>query len=52
MTVIDFNSMVNKDFGKEGLFVDNYFPQKIYYQRLVGILEEEMKKIGRISKKN
>ena len=41
LTVIDFNSMVNSDFGEEGIFVENLFPGKAYYRRLIGVLEKE-----------
>ena len=41
-TIIDFNSMVNNNFGEEGLFVESFFPQKRYYQQLMGILKERL----------
>ena len=44
LTVVDFNSMVNNDFGKEGLFVENLFPEKSYYQQLMSVLGREVTK--------
>ena len=49
LTIINFNSMVNNNFGEEGLFVDNYFPRKAYYEQLMDILERE---IGKALEKN
>ena len=44
LTVIDFNSMVNNNFGEEGLFIENLFPKKDYYQQLIGRLEEMVRR--------
>ena len=44
LTVVDFNNMVNNDFGEENIFIESLFPAKHYYQQLMGVLEEEIGK--------
>ena len=42
LTIIDFNSIVNNDFGEEGLFVENLYPRKAHYRELISLLEREI----------
>ena len=43
--VIDFNHLVNQDFGQKDLFAKNSYPHPFYYQKLMDNLEEKIKTI-------
>lgn len=46
--IADFNEMVNSDFGKNQLFLDELIPQEIYYRKLIETLSEMIRLILRL----
>lgn len=47
-TVLDFDFMVNQNLGRDVLFLNELYPQDIYYQRLAQRLVDEVKLIYRL----
>ena len=45
LTIVDFNSIVNNNFGEEKLFIEDLYPKKAYYQQLIGVVEKEVERI-------
>jgi hypothetical protein len=42
--LIDFNNMVNLNLGRDTIFHDEFYPQHLYYQQLMGLLETKIRK--------
>lgn len=51
VTIIDFETIINRDYGKNNLFFQEDTPQDIYYQKMLGILLAKLKKIMGLSRK-
>lgn len=47
--LIDFDQFMTSSLSKEGLFIDEIFPQNIFYQTMVQELKETLKKILSVS---
>ena len=43
--IVDFNRLVNSRYGREKLFQNDFFPQEIYYDRLISELVLRVKEI-------
>lgn len=43
--LIDFDQFMASSLSKEGLFIDEYFPQNIFYQSMISELKDSLKKI-------
>lgn len=50
--VIDFNAIVNDNFGKNILFKDDIYPQAIYYQKLTKKISEKVTKYFNVKDDN
>ena len=42
LPLIDFDDMVNQNYGENILFLDDYYPQEIYYESLVPVLQRSI----------
>ncbi len=47
--LMDFDQLMTSSLSKEGLFIDEIFPQNIFYQTMIQELKETLKKILSIS---
>jgi hypothetical protein len=45
VTLIDFDQYMASALSKDGLFMDDIFPQNVFYQTMIGELKENLKKI-------
>ncbi|MBC7538160.1 MAG: hypothetical protein H7281_05025 [Bacteriovorax sp.] len=45
MTLIDFDQYMASSLSKDGLFMDEIFPQNVFYQTMIAELKENLKKI-------
>lgn len=45
VTLIDFDQYMSSALSKDGLFMDDLFPQNIFYQTMIAELKESLKKI-------
>ena len=45
VTLIDFDQYMASALSKDGLFMDDLFPQNVFYQTMIGELKENLKKI-------
>ena len=44
INLIDFNNLVNLNLGRDTIFQNQFYPQHIYYQQLMKLLESKIKK--------
>jgi len=49
ISLIDFDQYLSSALSKEGLFIDDIFPQNVYYQTMMTDLKEALKNILRIN---
>lgn len=48
LPMIDFDDLVNQNYGNNVLFLDEIFPQEIYYEQLVSLLQKSIIKALKI----
>ena len=45
VTLIDFDQYMASSLSKDGLFIDDLFPQNVFYQSMISELKESLNKI-------